>query len=642
MFKKLFSSMDINGCTIPNRLVVTAMVANYCNTDGTATDRYIAYHETKAKGGWGLIITEDYAISKNAMGYDKIAGLWEDSQIPSHKKLTETVHKYNSKIFAQIYHAGRQTCSYVNGGVQPMAPSAIPCPWLRQLPREMTIEDIKQVVSDFGDCALRAKKAGFDGVEIHAGHGYLLAEFLSPYSNKRADQYGGCLEKRARIVKEVIEDIRSKVGKDFPVTIRFSGDETVEGGRDMSESRILARLFEEWGVDALHVSSGAYGNYNKGIVSTMYMPHAWTVDFAKEIKGIVNIPVITVNRINDPRMAEDILETNKADFIGMGRGSLADPELPNKAKNGDLTSIRYCIGCLQGCVGKLLKGEGITCLVNPTLGRDLEIDYSKTSEPKTVCIIGGGPGGLEAARAAAVKGHRVDLYERRDYLGGQFKAAAYPPCKGELATYISWVSDELEKLGVNIHLNSEVTEEMIREQNPDYVIVATGGNPIVPRIKGADKKYVVTAEDILLGKVQPGEKIVVAGGGEVGGETAAHLAMQERAVTIIEMQPDILNELDAMSTIQLKNILAKYKVNIKTNTKVTEILDDGVVVDTGKEQITIAADTVVFGLGYKPNNTLGDKLKEINNNVIVIGGAQKTSNALVAIREGFDAGISIK
>jgi len=642
MFKKLFSSMNISGCTIPNRLVVTAMVANYCNTDGTATDKYIAYHEAKAKGGWGLIITEDYAISKNAMGYENIASLWDDSQIPSHKKLTDAVHKYDSKIFAQIYHAGRQTCSHVNGGVQPMAPSAIPCPWLRQLPREMTIEDIKQVVSDFGDTALRVKKAGFDGVEIHAGHGYLLAEFLSPYSNKRSDQYGGCLEKRSRIVKEVIEDIHSKVGKDFPVTIRFSGDETVEGGRDMSESRILARLFEEWGVDALHVSSGAYGNYNKGIVSTMYMPHAWTVDFAKEIKGIVNIPVITVNRINDPRMAEDILETNKADFIGMGRGSLADPELPNKAKNGELTSIRYCIGCLQGCVSKLLVGEGITCLVNPTLGRDLEIDYSKASEPKTVCVIGGGPGGLEAARAATLKGHKVDLYERRDFLGGQFKAAAYPPAKGELATYVSWISEELEKLGVNVHLNYEVTEEMIREQNADYIIVATGGNPIIPRIKGVDKGHVCTAEDMLLGKVQPGENIVVAGGGEVGGETAAHLAMQERAVTIVELQPDILNELDGMSTIQLKNILAKYKVDIKTSTKVVEILDDGVVVDNGKELVTIPADTVVLGFGYKPNNTLVDKLKEISNNVIVIGGAKKTGTALVAIREGFDAGISIK
>lgn len=642
MLKNLFLSKKINNCEIPNRLVVTAMVANYCNTDGTATDKYIAYHEAKAKGGWGLIITEDYAINEHAMGYERIAGLWNDAQIESHKRLTDTIHKYDSKIFAQIYHAGRQTCNFVNGGVQPVAPSAIPCPWLRELPRELKKSEIKQIVSDFGDTALRAKKAGFDGVEIHAGHGYLLAEFLSPYSNKRTDEYGGCLDNRARIVKEVIENIRSKVGEEFPVIIRFSGDETVEGGRDMSESRVLAKLFEEWGVDGLHVSSGAYGNYNKGIVSTMYIPHAWTTEFANEIKKIVNIPVITANRINDPRMADNILEMGKADFIGMGRGSLADPELPNKAKNGDFTSIRYCIGCLQGCVNKLLEGEGITCLVNPTLGRDLEIDYKKTTEPKKVCVIGGGPGGLEAARAAALKGHDVELYEKRDFLGGQFKAAAYPPCKGELSTYVSWISGELDKLNVNVHLNTEVTKELINEKKADYIIVATGGNPIVPPIKGVNKNHVCTAEDMLLGKIQPGDNIVVAGGGEVGGETAAHLAMQERKVTIVEMQPDILNELDAMSTLQLKSILDRYGVDIKTNTKVVEILDDGVVVDNGNETFTINADTIVLGLGYRPNNALVEDLKELDATVIVIGGAIKTSNALVAIREGFDVGISIK
>ena len=642
MLKNLFLSEKINNCEIPNRLVVTAMVANYCNTDGSATDKYIAYHEAKAKGGWGLIITEDYAINENAMGYERIAGLWNDEQIESHKKLTDTIHKYDSKIFAQIYHAGRQTCNFVNGGVQPVAPSAIPCPWLRELPRELKKTEIKQIISDFGDTALRAKKAGFDGVEIHAGHGYLLAEFLSPYSNKRTDEYGGCLDNRARIVKEVIENIRSKVGQDFPVIIRFSGDETVEGGRDMSESRVLAKLFEEWGVDGLHVSSGAYGNYNKGIVSTMYIPHAWTVEFANEIKKLVNIPVITANRINDPRMADNILEMGKADFIGMGRGSLADPELPNKAKNGDFTSIRYCIGCLQGCVNKLLEGEEITCLVNPTLGRDLEIDYKKTIEPKKVCVIGGGPGGLEAARAAALKGHSVELYEKRDFLGGQFKAAAYPPCKGELSTYVSWISGELDKLNVNVHLNTEVTKELINEIKADYVIIATGGNPIIPPIKGVDKNHVYTAEDMLLGKIQPGDNIVVAGGGEVGGETAAHLAMQERKVTIVEMQSDILNELDATSTLQLKNILNRYGVDIKTNTKVVEILDHGVIVDNGNETFTINADTVVLGLGYRPNNSLVDDLKDLDATVITIGGAVKTSNALVAIREGFDAGISIK
>ena len=641
MFNKLFSPFHIGDCEIVNRLVVPAMVANYCNEDGTATDRYIAYHEAKAKGGWGLIITEDYAVNQNAMGYKYIGGFWNDDQIVSHKKLTDTIHQYDTKIFCQIYHAGRQSNRFVNGGVQPVAPSAIPCPWLRELPRELTIPEIEQIVEEFGDCALRAKKAGFDGVEIHAAHGYLIAEFLSPYVNKRTDKYGGCLENRVRFLQEIYENVRSKVGTDFPVIVRFSADEVVEGGRDMAESRVLAKLFEEWGFDALHVSSGVYGDHNKGIVSPMYVPHAWTVDFAAEIKKLVNIPVITVNRINDPRMAENILELNKADFVAMGRGSLADPNLPNKAKAGDLTSIRYCVGCMQGCVGNLLKGDSITCLVNPSMGREDELDYEPVEEPKTVFIAGAGPGGLEAARTAAIKGHRVTLFEKRGFLGGQFKSAAYPPFKGELATYTAWISNELNKLGVEIRLNTELTKEVVQAEQPDTVIVATGGSPVVPAIKGINKAHVVTAEDVLLGNVPTGDRIVVAGGGEVGGETAAHLGMQQREVTIVEMLPAILSELDGVNRYHLKNILKEYEVKQYTSTKVVEILDDGVVIENSQGQFTIPAETVVLALGYKPNHKLAEELQSVHHNVITIAGAVKTSNALVATKEGFDAGLSI-
>ncbi|MHC1684609.1 MAG: FAD-dependent oxidoreductase [Clostridiaceae bacterium] len=643
MFKKLFSPQKINVCEIPNRLAVTAMVANYCNDDGTATDRYIAYHEAKAKGGWGLIITEDYAVNKNAMGYKYIAGLWNDEQIKSHKKLTDTIHKYESKIFAQIYHAGRQSCSFVNGGMQPVAPSAIPCPWLRELPRELTIPEIEQIVKDFGDCASRVKKAGFDGVEIHAGHGYLLAEFMSTYVNKRTDKYGGCLDNRVRIIKEIYENVRRKVGEDFPVTIRFSAYEGFEGGRDIAESRVLAKLFEEWGFDALHVSNGAYGDHNKGgIVAPMYYPHAWTVDLAAEIKKLVDIPVFTVNRINDPRMAETILELDKADFIGMGRGSLADPELPNKAKEGDLTSIRYCIGCLQGCTGALYVGGPLNCLVNPSLGREAELDYSKVDEPKSVLVIGGGPGGLEAARTAAIKGHKVSLYEKRSFLGGQFKSASYPPSKGELGTYIAWATNELNKLGVDIHLNTELTKTLVDEINADVIIVATGGTPLMPPIKGIDKPHVVSAEDALLGNISTGDRVVVAGGGEVGGETAAHLAMQQKDVSVVEMCPTLFRELDGVNKYNIMKILKEYDVKNYTETKVVEILDNGVIVENNQGKFIISADTVVIGLGYKPNNKLAEELKENHDNVIVIAGAAKTSNALVATREGFDAGMSIK
>ncbi|MFE8100280.1 FAD-dependent oxidoreductase [Brenneria goodwinii] len=642
MFKTLFEPKKINQCVIPNRLIVTAMVANYCHSDGTASDRYIAYHEEKAKGGWGLIITEDYAVNQHAMGYQYIAGLWHDDQIASHRKLTDTVHRYESKIFAQIYHAGRQSCRAVNGGMQPVAPSAIPCPWLREMPRELSTTEIQELVKDFGRCARRVKQAGFDGVEIHAAHGYLIAEFLSPYANKRVDKYGGCLENRVRFLKEIYQEVRRNVGPDFPVIVRFSADEGFLGGRDISEARVLAQLFEEWGLDALDVSVGAYGDHSKyGTVSPMYVGHAWTAPLAEEIKKLVNIPVITANRINDPRMADTLLTMGKADFVGMGRGSLADPHLPRKAKAGELTSIRYCIGCMQGCTGSLYLGEPLKCLVNPSLGREGVLDYSQTAMPKNVFIAGGGPGGMEAARAAAMRGHRVTLFEKRSQPGGQFLSAAYPPGKGELATYTSWMIEELEKLNVTIKCNTELTEEIIRQEKPDAVIVATGGKPAIPPIKGVNLPHVVLAEDVLLGNVTTGNNIVIAGGGEVGGETAAHLAMQQKNVAIIEMRDNLLQELDGVSKLHVLKLLDEFNVKQYLNTTVAEITEQHVVVENQQGRMNIAADTVVLALGYIPVNQLAKQLAEYGENVAVIGGAVKTSNALVAIREGFDAGMAV-
>ena len=637
----LFSPMKIGGCTVPNRLVVPAMVMNYCNYDGTLTEKFMSYYEEKAKGGWGLIITEDYSVSEIAKGYDRIAGLYRDDQIEANKIFTERIHRHGSKIFCQIYHAGRQSHRGVNGGKQPLAPSPIPCPWKRELPKEMTKEDIKQVIKDFGDTALRVKQSGFDGVEVHAGHGYLLAEFMSQYSNKRSDEYGGCLANRARIIKEIITDIRSKVGEDFPVTIRFSTDERKEGGRTINEALVLARWFEEWGFDAIHSSTGVYGTHDQSIVANMYKPYGWNIENTVQIKNLVSIPVIGVCRIIDANMADVFIQMGKADFIAMGRTSLADPYFPNKAKKGDFQSIRHCIGCLQGCIFAQEGEFGSRCLVNPSLGEEHCLDYSKTENPKNVVVIGAGPGGLEAARAAAIKGHNVTLIEKQGFIGGQFKSAAYPPCKGGLAAYLSWMDHELKNLPIKVMMETTATKELIDSLKPDTIICATGGSPLMPPIKGIDLPHVVTAEQILLGQVQPADLIVVAGGGEVGGETAAFLAMEERGVSVVEMRDAVLKDLDGCAATSLLPIMEKYGVKQYVNTTVEEIRENSVVVSNASGTFELPAQQVVLGLGYKPNNALYEELKNLYEDVRIVGGAVKTSNAMYAIKEGFMEGMNI-
>lgn len=627
--------MKIGNCEIPNRLAVTAMVTNYCTDDGMVTDRYIKYHEEKAKGGWGLIITEDYAINEMAKGYPQIPGLYNDEQIPGNQKFTDTIHKYDTKVFCQIYHPGRQSNHFVNGGKQPVAPSPIACPWLKEIPHELTKEEIQKLVTEFGDCALRAKKSGFDGVEIHLAHGYLLAEFLSPHANKRVDEYGGCFKNRTRIVREIYEDVRSKVGSDFPVMCRFSSRDGYTGGRELVDSLELAKFLDVLGFDALDISSGMYGSYNNLDIDNQQ--HGHNLPYVERIKEIVNIPVMITNRITTAAMAEVILETGKSDFIGMGRTSLADPHFPNKAKSGKEETVRHCINCNLGCFGGILGEIGhVTCLVNPAVGREYELNYSKADKSKKVYIAGGGPGGMQAAITATEKGHDVTLFEAKDQLGGQFLSAAYPPTKGELTLFTSWLIQEMKALNIKIKLNTPLTKEILEQEKPDVVIVATGGNPIMPPIKGINKTHVVLAEDVLLGKADTGAKVVIAGGGEVGVETAAFVAMKENgSVTIIEMMPHIYEDL------RMKKLLKECDIEVNVSTKLAEIADNYVVVEQGPFKKAIEADTVVLAFGYTPNNALAEELKEVCNDVRAIGGAVKTSNAMDASRQGFDEAMSL-
>lgn len=641
MITNLFTPKNIGTCTIPNRLVVPAMVTNVCTPDGILTDRFIKYHEEKAKGGWGLIITEDYGVTEYGKGYAWIPGFYNDEQIARNIELTEAIHKHGSKIFCQIYHAGKQKFPGFSG--EAVAPSAIKDPLAMNMPREMTVEEIHEVVEAFGDAALRAKKAGFDGVEIHAAHGYLLAEFLSFFVNKRTDEYGGCFTNRVRIFDEVYENVRKKVGYDYPVIVRMSVNEYVPGGRTEAESYQLARHFDQLGVDAIHVSNGCYASDpNHHVISSMFAEHGFNADSAGKINAMVKCPVITVNKINDPDMADTLIEMGKADFIAMGRTSLADPFFPNKAKEGRLEEINHCVTCLQGCFGEAMKGN-FTCLVNPRCTREHECEITKSEIVKDIMVIGAGPGGLMAARTAASRGHKVTVYDKDTHFGGTFRSAAYPMGKGELSTVISGYRKQCEVLGVSFEMGVEVTSDLIKEKTPDAIVVATGSVPLMPPIKGIDSLSVVTAEDVLYGKVDvnPGP-VVVCGGGEVGGETAEFISQTNRDVTILEMKPEILTDMVFTNMLPTLQRLQEQQIKIITNATVCKIDNQSVTYkNVDGEEIVIPACTVVSAFGYKAYNPLENAAKEICDEVHVIGSAVKAGNALTAIQDGYQVGLKL-
>ncbi len=639
--ERMFTPIKIGNLELKNRFVVPPMVANFVGSDGKATERFIAYHEEKAKGGWGLIITENYAMDPDAKGFTALPGLWNDDQIASHRELTERVKKHGAKIVVQINHAGRQTSSAITG-VQPVAPSPIPDPTIGEMPRELTVDEVAEIVKKFGDAALRAKKAGFDGVEVHGSHGYLINEFMSPFSNKRTDRYGGTIENRARMALEVIADMRSKVGDDFPLIYRMSVNELVEGGLTTEESRVIAMMLEEAGIDAIHATNGVYASAQY-IIPPQAVRHGWSSDISAEIKKVVSIPVITVGRVNDPFVAESILAAGKADLVAMGRASLADPHLPEKAKAGKFDEIQRCIGCMQGCAGRNVQQLPIKCLVNPMTGNESEIKIEKAEMKKRVLIAGGGVAGMQAAITAAERGHEVHLYEKSDRLGGQWLIAAVPPSKEELNTLTVWQKRMLDKLGVDVHLKSELNGEAIEKMNPDAVIVATGAKPFLPNIPGKDRANVVTANEILSGAKDAGQNVVVIGGGLAGAETAAHLANHGKRVTILEMIDEIAKDVEFAVRVFLMEDLEKHGVKMVTGVKVKEILENSISAEdsSGNEMKLENVDTIVFATGSKPENSLAENLKDKVKELIVVGDAVEVRRAMEAVEEGFRAGLKI-
>lgn len=642
MLKNLLSPINIGNMELKNRFVVTAMASLLCNADGSVTEKFIAYHEAKARGGWGLIITENFYAEPRGKSFPTLAGLHSDKLIEGHVKLTDLIHKHGGKIVAQIYHCGRQTTKTLTG-MTPAAPSAMFDAMYQEEVHELSIEEIHDLVDKFGNLALRAKKAGYDGVEIHGAHGYLISEFLSPFVNKRTDEYGGTFYNRARFLLEIIADIREKVGDDFPILLRISGEELVPGGRTIEDTKAIAMLVEQAGVDAIDVSVGISGvtSSRTKIIPPQSVGHGWNTDWSAEIKKVVNIPVIAAGRINDPLLAESVLASGKADLIGMGRASLADPDMPNKVMDGRFDEINHCIACMQGCAGGLQSKGHIGCFVNPVTGQETELVIEQTNSVKKVIIVGGGCAGMEAAIVAAKKGHDVHLYEKTNELGGQYLIASVPPAKGEFASFTVWQKNQLEKLGVNIHLNSEVTEEIINNEKPDAVIVATGAVSITPNISGVDSPNVYSGHDVLKGNVSLGRNVIVIGGGMVGSEIANHLAVHEKNVRIVEMMSVVAKDEVQPVRMFMMEEFKKNGVEIFVNAKVKEIVEDGVIItrDNVDEKLG-GADSIVLALGAKSVDNLSVKIKD-KVKTITIGDALKARKALDAIEEGYRAALII-
>ncbi len=626
------------------------MTTNWAPADGSVPDKLIDFLEARARGGVGLIILETVTVDERFPYIMQSIGLWDDSLIPGFKRFVDVIHAHGAKLAPQISHPGPESFSFMKG-IQPVGPSPALCKTSGQVCRELAAEEIEPIVEQYGEAARRARDAGCDAIELHAAHNYMLAgSFLSPLRNKRTDSYGGTTDGRLRFLLEVMGSIKAKAGPDFPVILRISGDEYLPGGRTLEDTLYIAPKLVEAGVDAFEISGGVQPELAWRVIPPMGTPLGLNVPAAAAVKQVVDVPVMVVGRINNPLLAEDILQKGHADVTVMGRALLADPELPSKAAEGRFDDIVPCAACGLGCVGEQMKMRSMTCVINPSVGREKELPLVPAGARRKVLIAGGGPGGLEAARVAALRGHEVTLCEKAPKLGGQLNAAAMAPTKQEIALWIQYLARQAEKAGVRVELNQEVTAQLIEERKPDVVVVATGGEWMVPSIPGLDREKVIDGPDVLEGKVNPRRaKVLVIGGGSTGCEVADAIAGHgdnpldaDSAVTIVEMLPGLALDAVPATRMLLLQRLRERGVESITSAKVKEISDAGVVIEkNGQEEIIGGMDHIVLACGTRPVDSLSAEIRNKVPEVHVIGQAKEECRALEAISEGAEVGRTI-
>ena len=661
-YEALFTPFCIGSVEIKNRIVQCPMDPGpFIRPDRTFNEITASMLIERARGGVGLIISGCCLVEKHNR-----AGMFADDAdvfIPAAHDMTEKIHEYGTKIFCQLSAGvGRNFVltpeSVVDGSADleadAVAPSSdTPNVWMPSIMHhELTQERIRKIIQGFADAAEIVQKAGFDGIEVHAMHeGYLLDQFSIGSLNKRTDEYGGTLENRLRFASEILQAIKQRCGDDYPVIMRFSvtskmkglnqgalpGETYVEYGRSLEESPDAAKMLEQMGYDALDADNGSYDAWYWAH-PPMYMPMMCNLPDAAFIKEHVNIPVFCAGKMDDPEGASRAVQTGQIDAVALGRALLADPEWPNKVKDAQVEDIRPCIACQNGCLRTFLN-QTMTCAVNPRIEYGTEGDFRPAEAKKHVIVIGGGIGGMEAARICAVRGHTVDLYEKSDVLGGVFIAAAQPSFKEADKKLIEWYRSQIKKTGVKVHLGVEVTSEMVSLSGADAVIMATGAVERKLPVPGVDRQNVISAVDVLLGNRETGHRVAVIGGGLTGCEIAYEQALQGKKVCVIEMLPDILQVpgLCHANSLMLRDLLLYHNVDILANAKVERIEDEGVVISMVQGESIVPADTVITAIGYIPNN----ELKIINMPVIKIGDCKVVRNLLSVISDAYEAALQI-
>jgi 2,4-dienoyl-CoA reductase-like NADH-dependent reductase (Old Yellow Enzyme family)/thioredoxin reductase len=640
--KLLFTPGHIGKMALKNRVVMAPMVRNYADEQGRMTPRYLAHLGRIAKGGVGAMILEASFVSPEGRGFRHQLGLHSDAVIAGLNEAAAAVHAQGARLGIQLFHAGRQTTTAVCGE-QPVAPSEIPCPLLGELPRGLDRMEIHALVRAFGNAARRAKAAGLDFVEIHAAHGYLITQFLSPFSNKRPDAYGGDVEKRRRFLAEIIEAVRKEVGPDFPVSVRISADEMVPAGMGLDDAKDLALWLERHGIDAVHVSACNYASYTRGrMIAPMAVDDGPLIKYAASVKEVVKIPVIAVGKLHTPALAEATLRNDQADFIALGRELLADADWPRKAELGLAEEIHGCIACNQGCISRLFEQRDVWCTVNAVCGREREFEHiADTGGRRKVLVAGGGPAGMSAAGTAARAGFRVILCEAEDALGGQLPAAGAAPHRPGWIELLRDQRHQLKQLGVEVRLKTKVDKKLVLQEQPFAVIVATGAKPIRPDIPGIGQFNVITAYDLLAGHAKAEGSVLVVGGGCAGAQTAEFLAAQGHAVTIAEAEGDIAADAPLDDRTLLLGRLKAKGVQILTHTRMLSIGLDAINLQSGEEIFGFTADSVVLCLGSRPANSLEKDLRGLVPNLVTVGDAVHARRVTDAVLDGALAALTV-